>query len=177
MLICLQCVAFVMMHVAFLSAFSPSFNGLVLSDVGLWSRHSLSRIHHYTTRPDSSDGLYILLPINKMIQREILTIISTIQWNVLNFPALLFILWICLACALLLAVWLTDYLKSSVTGLSLIVISFCWLSFLICFLAFWKPNLIWARQFHSNIHNQNKNELRKRLSYYLLNINLLMSRF
>ena len=37
-LICLLCVAFAMMHVAFLSmglASAPSFNGLVLSDVGL----------------------------------------------------------------------------------------------------------------------------------------------
>ena len=51
-LICLHSVAFVMMHVAFLSAcFSPSFNGLVLSDVGLWSRQSLSGIHHYTNGP------------------------------------------------------------------------------------------------------------------------------
>ena len=84
--------------------------------------------------------------------------------DVLNFPALFFILGICLASLLLLlAVWLTDYLKSSVTGLSLITISFCWLSFLICFLAsFWKPNLteLSTRQFRSNIHKQ-KNELRK----------------
>lgn len=44
LLICLGCVAFVMMHVAFLSG--PSFNGLVLSHAGLWSRQGLSHIHH-----------------------------------------------------------------------------------------------------------------------------------
>ena len=37
--------------------FSPSFNGLVLSDiVGLWSHQGLSAIHHYTQKPVVQGG-------------------------------------------------------------------------------------------------------------------------
>ena len=42
--------------------FSPSFNGLVLSDiVGLWSHQGLSAIHHYPQKPVVQGGLESLL--------------------------------------------------------------------------------------------------------------------